>query len=117
MAVTIRKDGGGDLGPNAKTATYSILPGENGAIITRRGEPWRRGRVKDDVNKGVMTVAVTPERNDGNSPSVADLRTRTIEEVNIAQVLFRCWECFRPRVFRPAGMALLLSLRLPVDAD
>jgi len=70
MAVTIRKDGGVDLGPDARTATYSILPDENGAIITRRGEPWRRVRVEDDVKQGVMTVTVTPEPKGHEKPRV-----------------------------------------------
>jgi len=70
MAVKIRKDGGVDLGPDAKTATYSVLPDENGAIITRRGEPWRRVRVKDDVKKGVMTVTVTSESKGNEKPRV-----------------------------------------------
>lgn len=70
MAVTIRNDGGVDLGPDAKTATYSILLGENGTIIIRRGEPWRRVRVQDDVKKGVMTVTVTPEPKGPEEPRV-----------------------------------------------
>jgi glycerophosphoryl diester phosphodiesterase len=70
MAITIRKDGGVDLGPDAETVTYSILPGENGTSITRRGEPWRRVRVEDDVKKGVMTVTVTPEPKGNEKPRV-----------------------------------------------
>ena len=41
MAITIRNDGGIDLGRNAETVGYSILPDEDGATILRRGTPWR----------------------------------------------------------------------------
>ena len=63
MAVTIRNDGGVDLGPDAETVTYTILPQKDGALIIRRGKPWRLVRVSDDVRLGVMTVAVAPQDN------------------------------------------------------
>ena len=70
MAITIRKDGGIDLGPDPKSVTYSIHPGENGTLITRHGEPWRLVRVEDDTKNGVMTVTVTPEPKGNEKPHI-----------------------------------------------
>jgi glycerophosphoryl diester phosphodiesterase len=70
MAITIRKDGGVGLGPDAKTVTYSILPDKDGASILRHGKPWRRVRVEDEVKKGVMTVTVTSQASGNEKPRV-----------------------------------------------
>lgn len=70
MVITIRKDGGVDLGPDTKTVRYSIVPSEDGTLITRRGKPWRVVRVEDDVKRGVMTVTVTPEQKGNEKPRV-----------------------------------------------
>ena len=70
MAITIRNDGGIDLGRNAETVGYSILPDEDGATILRRGKPWRRVRVEDHVKQGVMTVTVTSPANGNEKPRV-----------------------------------------------
>ena len=70
LAVTIRNDGGIDLGLDAETVSYGILPGEDGATILRRGKAWRRVHVEDDVKKGVMTVSVTSPANGNEKPRV-----------------------------------------------
>ena len=70
MAITIRKDGGIDLGLDAKTVSSSILPDEDGATILRRGNPWRRVRVEDEFQQGVMTVTVTSPANGNKKPRV-----------------------------------------------
>jgi len=70
MAITIRKDGGVNLGPDGETVTYSILPDEDGASILRGGKPWRLVHVNDDVKKGVMTVTVTSQPNGNDNPRV-----------------------------------------------
>ena len=70
MAITIRNDGGIDLGPDAEAVSYSILPDKDGTTILRRGKPWRRVRVEDDVKKGMMTVSVTSQTHGSEKPRV-----------------------------------------------
>ena len=59
MVITIRTDGGIDLGSDINAATYSILAAQDGALIRRHGAPWRRVHVDDDVKQGLLTVTVS----------------------------------------------------------
>jgi hypothetical protein len=64
MAATIRGDGGLDLGPDASTVSYSMVPDDatNGSVVAVRilkgGAPWARVTTLDDPLAGILTVRV-----------------------------------------------------------
>ncbi len=64
MAATIRSDGGLDLGPNAGTVAYSMVPDDasTGSVrsvrVLRKGVLWARVTASNDTTGGVITTRI-----------------------------------------------------------